>query len=304
MKPYRSFNDFSLETFGRKVVKYSLDGNFSCPNRDGTLASGGCIFCGSAGAGEFTSKGDLKAQIDFQKELLAKKWKDNLWIAYFQNFTNTYAPVEILKERFEPLLCEEGCVGLAVATRGDCLSKEILDYLEELSQRTFFWLELGLQSIHEKSIKFLRRGYSHQRFEESVAELKKRKIRTLVHVIFGIPTENKEEMLQTVQYVSDMNLWGIKIHNLYIQRDTDLYKLYEKNPFPLLEQEEYVDLVVKALEILPFGTVIHRLTGDPPRRLLIAPKWSTDKLNTLYQIEKNLKARNSRQGKKWKGEER
>ena len=297
---YLGFNEYFREVFGEKIVKYALDGGFTCPNRDGTLGREGCIFCGEEGSGEFTGQGNIKEQIAFQRELLRPKWGDARWIGYFQNFTNTYAPVEVLKQRFEPVLQEEGCVGLAIATRGDCLSTEVLDYLEDLSERCFLWVELGLQSIHEKIIAYLGRGYDHAQFDKSFQALQTRRINTLAHVIFGLPGESREDMLQTVYYVVKNRFWGIKIHSLYIQKDTRLYEEYRKHPFPLMTQEEYIEMVATALEYLPPNMVIHRLTGDPPRRLLVAPDWTTDKLNTIAQIRRLLRERNSKQGKLWK----
>lgn len=299
-KRYHTLNYELRKTFGNKVIKLSLDGSFTCPNRDGTIGHRGCIFCGEEGSGEFTSSRALsiEEQIKEQKKLLNNKWKTDRYIAYFQNFTNTYSTYEDLREKYYKALSQEGIVGLAVATRPDCLSDRILDLLEEINKKTYLWVELGLQSIHERSSNFIRRGYPLKVYDEAVEKLKKRNIRVVTHLIFGLPYESKEDILESVSYVANTNTWGVKLHMLYIQRGTDLYEYYLKNPFPILTRDEYISLVVDALELLPKDMVVHRVTGDGKKELLLEPRWTLDKLRVLSGIDRELKMRNSCQGKK------
>lgn len=297
-KRYRSFSYEMKNIFGAKIIKLSLDGGFTCPNRDGTIASEGCIFCGEEGSGEFAASRelDIKSQIESQKEMMSKKWKSGKYIAFFQNFTNTYSTYEDLKQKYNAAISEEGVVGLAIATRPDCLSEEVLDLLEEINQKTFLWVELGLQTIHEKTAKFIRRGYSLDCYDEAVAQLGKRNIKVVTHLIFGLPGESREECLSSVKHVAETNTWGIKFHLLYIQKETDIYEYYKKNPFKILSRDEYTSLVVDSIEQLPSDMVIHRLTGDGKRSLLVEPLWSTDKLRVLSGIDQELKKRDSYQG--------
>ncbi len=297
-KRYHSLNSHLKNIFGNKIIKLSFDGGFSCPNRDGTLGTRGCIFCGEEGSGEFAGSRhrSLKAQANEQKLLISKKNNSNMYIAYFQNFTNTYGDVEHLRGLYYEALSIEGVVGLAIATRPDCIDNNVLDLLSELNERTFLWIELGLQSIHESSSKFIRRGYDLEIYNKTIKNLTRRNIRYVTHLIIGLPEENKKMMLETVKYVADTNSWGIKLHSLYIQKETDLYSYYLKNPFRILTKEEYVDIIVDSLEILAPDIVIHRLTGDGKRELLYEPKWSLNKLGVLSSIDKELKNRNSYQG--------
>ncbi len=298
-KGYNTLNEELKKEFGGKVMKLSLDGGFTCPNRDGTVGTKGCIFCGEEGSGEFAGSRlvSIKEQVEEQKKLLSKKWDTDKYIIYFQNFTNTYGPIEKLKNLYYEAINIEGVVGLAIATRPDCLDKEVLDLLSKLNKETYLWVELGLQTIHVKSANFIRRGYPLSIYDEAIEELKKRNIKVVTHIILGLPGESKEEMLSTVRYVANTNTWGVKLHSLYIQRDTDLYEYYINNPFSIMSREEYVSLIVDALELLPKDMVIHRLTGDGKKELLHEPKWSLDKLRVLSLIEKKLKVRNSYQGK-------
>ncbi len=300
-KRYHTLNYELRKIFGQKVTKLSLDGGFTCPNRDGTLGNRGCIFCGEEGSGEFAGSRDLsiKEQIDEQKKLLSKKWDTDKYIAYFQNFTNTYSTCEDLKNKYYEALSHEEVVGLAIATRPDCLPEEVLNLLEELNERTYLWVELGLQTIHERSAKFIRRGYPLETYDKAVNELKKRGIRAVTHLIFGLPYESREDMIQSVKYVANTETWGVKFHLLYIQKETDLYYYYLKNPFPLLSRDEYISIVVDGLEHLPPDMVVHRVTGDGKKDLLYEPRWSLDKLRVLSGIDRELKNRNSYQGKKW-----
>ena len=298
-KRYHTFNYAMRKIFGNKVIKLSLDGGFTCPNRDGTIGSRGCIFCGEEGSGEFAGSRclSIKEQIEEQKEFMSGKWKTDKYIAYFQNFTNTYSSYQDLRYKYYEAISQEGIVGLAIATRPDCLSEEVLDLLGELNEKTFLWLELGLQTIHQGSANFIRRGYSLDLYQKAVKELKKRNIKVVTHLIFGLPNESKDHILESVKYVANTDTWGGKFHLLYIQKGTDLYDYYVKKPFPLMDRDEYIDLVVDALELLPKDMVVHRLTGDGKRDLLYAPRWSLDKLRVLTGIDKELKVRNSYQGK-------
>ena len=289
------------EIFGSKMIKLSLDGGFTCPNRDGTLASRGCIFCGEEGAGEFTASRalNIKEQIESQKELLSNKWKTDKYIAYFQNFTNTYSSCEDLRYKYNLAISQEGVEGLAIATRPDCLSGDVLNLLDELNQKTFLWIELGLQTIHGKTAKFIRRGYDLELYDRAVKELTKRNIKVVTHLILGFPGESKQEILDSVKYVASTNTWGIKLHLLYIQKGTDLYEYYRKSPFEILSMEEYISLVADSIEYLPPEMVIHRLTGDGKRSLLVEPQWSLNKRKVLSGIEQELKKRGTHQGTRY-----
>jgi uncharacterized protein len=235
-KRYHSL-DYELKNlFGTKTIKLSLDGGFTCPNRDGTVGNRGCIFCGEEGSGEFAGKRclSISEQIGNQKEFLSKKWPEGKYIAYFQNFTNTYSTCEDLRQKYEEAISLDDVSGLSIATRPDCLSLDILDLLEEFNRKTFLWVELGLQTIHEDTAKFIRRGYDLSVYENAVRELKKRNIRVVTHLIFGLPKESTKDILDSVKYVAKTNTWGIKFHLLYIQKGTDLYEYYKKKSFSYL----------------------------------------------------------------------
>ncbi|EOD01193.1 TIGR01212 family radical SAM protein [Caldisalinibacter kiritimatiensis] len=301
-KRYHSLNYELRKQFGQKVIKLSLDGGFTCPNRDGTIGRRGCLFCSEEGSGEFAAPRRLSItkQIKQQIEFLSPKWKTGKYIAYFQNFTNTYSTVEDLRRKYIEAISYKGVVGLAIATRPDCLPDDVLDLLEELSKKTYLWVELGLQSIHEKTAKLIRRGYDLSCFEEAVDKLRKRNINIVTHLILGLPNETREDILETVKYVAKKDIQGVKLHLLHILKNTDLCEYYYKHPFPLLSKEEYISLVVDALELLPPEMVIHRLTGDGAKDLLVGPRWSLHKLAVLSGIDKELKRRDSYQGKKVK----
>lgn len=297
-KRYLSLNYELRKTFGTKVIKLSLDGGFTCPNRDGTIGNRGCIFCGEEGSGEFTSsrKLSIKDQIESQKRFLSKKWSEGKYISFFQNFTNTYSTVKDLNKKYSEAISQNGVVGLAIATRPDCLSEEVLKLLEEFNKKTFLWVELGLQTIHGETAKFIRRGYELDCYEKAIIELNKRNIKVVTHLIFGLPNETNKDMLDSVKYISSTNTWGIKFHNLYIQEGTDLYNYYIKNPFHILSIDEYISLVVDSIELLPQNMVVHRLTGDGKKELLVEPRWTLNKLKVLSSIDKELKQRNTYQG--------
>ncbi|WP_315117213.1 TIGR01212 family radical SAM protein [uncultured Clostridium sp.] len=297
-KRYYSLNYFLREKFGCKVYKISLDAGFSCPNRDGKISSGGCVFCSARGSGDFA--GDrgysISRQFNDIKTLMQKKWKEGKYVAYFQAYTNTYASVSVLREKYEEALSHEGVVALAIATRPDCLGEEILDLLEELSRRTYLWVELGLQTVSDETAKIINRGYSLEVFEQALDNLRKRKIDVVVHSIFGLPKENKQDMLKTVKYLSSKDIQGIKFHLLHLMKGTPLVDLYEREEFRFLEKEEYIDIICEAIGLLRRDIVVHRLTGDAPRSLLIGPKWSLKKWEILNAIDNNLEERGICQG--------
>lgn len=297
-KRYHSLNYELRSVFDEKVIKLSLSGGFTCPNRDGTIGTKGCIFCSEEGSGEFAAPKDLKIQeqIIQQKEFLSPKWKTGKYIAYFQNYTNTYSDIDNLKNKYYEAIKSEDIVGLAIATRPDCLSEEILDLLEEISKKKYLWVELGLQTTNENTSKLIRRGYNLSVFDDVMKRLNRRKIKTLVHLIIGLPGENKEDILNSAKYISKYKPFGVKLHLLHILKDTDLYDYYIDNPFKLLTIDEYVSLVCDIIEILPPETVIHRLTGDGAKEKLIEPRWSLNKLLVLSKIDKELKVRDSYQG--------
>lgn len=297
-KRYNTLNRELKRIFGDKVMKLSLDAGFTCPNRDGTIGNKGCIFCGEEGSGEFAGSRliSISEQAKQQKDLLSRKWKGNKYIAYFQNFTNTYGDIDRLNRIYEEALHIEGVVGIAIATRPDCLNHKVLELLERLSSRTFLWVELGLQSIHRETERFIRRGYPLSVYAAALDQLMSRRIRVVTHLIIGLPNEDKHQILESVRYVADKHIWGIKLHSLYIQVDTDLYNYYINNPFKIMTKDEYVDIITEALALLPEDMVIHRVTGDGKKSLLHEPLWSADKLGVLSSIDKEMKLRNIWQG--------
>lgn len=297
-KNYNSLNYFLRQKFGEKVYKISLDAGFSCPNRDGKISTKGCIFCSPRGSGDFASRGNnISQQFEEGKKMMSKKWKEGKYIAYFQAFTNTYAPIERLKDIYEEALNIEGVIGIAIATRPDCLSTDVLELLSDINKRTYLWVELGLQTIHESTAALINRGYSLKIYDEAVSSLKQRKIDTVTHVILGLPGESKKDMLDTVRYVADSGVQGIKLHLLHLMKGTPMVENYENGELRLLGMEEYADIIVDALEMIPEDVVIHRLTGDSPRNLLIGPMWSLKKWEVLNLIDRRLKERETWQGR-------
>ena len=313
-KRYNTFNDELKRHFKQKVVKLSLDGGFTCPTRDNTKGSGGCIFCSQRGSGEFAGlfenieahadykleKINLDAQIKNQISLLSKKWNDVKYIAYFQNYTNTYEKPSYLNTLYQKALSVKDVVGLDIATRPDCLGDDVLEVLDYYNKKTYLIVELGLQSIHEKSEKFIRRGYDITVFEEAVEKLRKLNIQTVVHTIVGLPTEDKEDMLQTYRYLNNVDIQGVKIQQLNILKNTDLEKYYEKNKFSLMGADEYIEFVCDIIQILRDDIVIHRLTGDGAKDELIEPKWILNKRYVLNGIDKVMKQRNAHQGDRYR----
>ncbi len=298
-KRYYTFNEHLRERFGGKTFKVSLDAGFTCPNRDGTLGRGGCVYCSARGSGDFAGGQGLSIHDQFVEvtERMKKKWPKANYIAYFQAYTNTYASIDRLREVYEEALAEENVVGLSISTRPDCLPEDVLDYLEELNQRTYLWVELGLQSIHDRTMEAIGRGHDYAQFLKGLDQLRARGIRVCAHIILGLPGETKAEMLATAQAVAKLPLQGIKLHLLHVLKGTPLGVIYQREPFALLTKEEYVALVVDILEILPPEMVIHRLTGDGPPEELIGPLWSRKKWEVLNAIDTELERRDAWQGK-------
>lgn len=297
-KAFHSLNYELKKVFKEKIIKLSIDGNFTCPNRDGKISTDGCIFCSESGSGDFTSGRHLSIseQIQKQKDMLSSKWANGKYIAYFQNFTSTYDTIDSLKKKYEEALLCEDIVGIAIATRPDCIDSEILEYLSELNNKTFLWIELGLQSIHEKSSSFIRRGYELEVFETTFTALKNRDIKTVVHLISNLPTESEEDFLESVKYISKLKPWGVKIHLLHILKNTDLYNYYLNNPFNFMTADEYIAFICKSLSLLHPDIVIHRLTGDGKKEDLVAPTWPLNKRYVLNGIDKYLKENKLFQG--------
>lgn len=298
-KRYHTLNYEMRKIFGEKAIKLSINGGFTCPNRDGIIGTRGCLFCNEKGSGEFA--GDetksIEQQIMDQKKSLSKKWNTSSNIAYFQSYTNTYAPVDILRKRYYEALNCGNIKGIAIATRPDCINEDNIKLLKEINNKYFLWVELGLQTIHDDTSRIIRRGYDLSIFEKTLKLLNKHNIKTVVHLIVGLPTENKEQILESIKYISEKNIWGVKLHLMYVLKNTDLERYYYETNFKILEREEYVNIICDSLEILPPEVVIHRITGDGKKEELIAPRWSLDKLRLLSEIDRELKKRNSWQGK-------
>lgn len=288
---YYSLNTYLKDTFGQKVYKIALDGGFTCPNRDGTIGKGGCIFCSGSGSGDFAEnrKLSITQQIENGKRRVQAKVKEGKYIAYFQAFTNTYGEISDLRRVYEEAISHEDIVAVSIATRPDCLSQEVLDLLREVNQRKPVWIELGLQTIHEKTADYIRRGYPLEVYDDAVKRLKQIGISVITHVILGLPFETKQEMLQTVDYVGKSGGDGIKLQLLHVLKGTDLEKEYLSGKFEVLSMEEYVCLVAECVAILPQNMVIHRLTGDGDKKALIAPLWSGDKKRVLNAINAEIK---------------
>lgn len=285
---YYSFNRYLRERFGCKVYKISINGGFTCPNRDGTLGTGGCIFCSAGGSGDFAESPELSItqQIENGKKRVRKKIKSGKYIAYFQAFTNTYAPSEILRKKFTEAIDHPDIVMLSVATRPDCLPDEVVDLLKDLNEIKPVSVELGLQTIHEKSAEYIRRGYDLSCYDRAVSRLKAAGLNVVCHIILGLPGESKTDMLQSVDYACKSGIDGIKLQLLHVLRGTDLAKDYEAGKFEALSFEAYLDIIKSCVEIIPKDIVIHRLTGDGAKKDLIAPLWSADKKKILNAISR------------------
>lgn len=297
-KPYRSLNEYYREIFGRKTAKISLDGGFTCPNRDGTCGTRGCLFCSAGGSGDFAENAALSisTQIAQGKAQTAEKWKDPAYIAYFQAFTNTYAPVDELRQKYEEALSCDGIEGLSIATRADCLPEDVLDLLAELNRKTKLWVELGLQTADEASALRIRRGYPLAVFEKAVQDLAVRGISVVVHIILGLPGENRETLLHTIDCINRLPVQGIKLQLLHVLSDSDLADLYAAGTYTPLTKEAYIALIGDCIAHLREDIVIHRLTGDGDKNTLLAPLWSLRKRDVLNAIHKYFKEHNIKQG--------
>ncbi len=296
-KRYHTLNYYFKNRYGKKTFKVSLNGGFSCPNKKN--GKGGCIFCSRLGSGDFAGDvtKDLTTQFNEIKNIMEKKWPDSYYIGYFQANTNTFAPVEELKEKYETILSLPNVIGLNIATRSDAITNECYEYLSELSKKTNLIVELGLQTINEKTLQFINRGHDLANFEKAVKELQKRNIEVVVHIINGLPGETKEDMISTAKYLNKLKIDGIKIHMLHVIKDTNLYDYFKNNPFHLPTKEEYIDIVISQLEELSPEIVIHRITGDPKKEDLIEPSWLLKKFCVLNDIDKEMVRRDTYQGK-------
>lgn len=299
MQRYNDLSSYLKEKFGSRLLKLSIDGGFSCPNRKN--GKKGCKFCSENGSGEFTTKRkSITEQLNAQIKFLKDKDKYNGYIAYFQSYTNTFLPVEELRKMYYEAINFPNVKVLSIATRADCFNEEIYNLLEELNEKIEVWIELGLQSSNEKTRNNMNIGYSTETFENCVKRLKELNIKTIFHIIFGLPNETKIDYKNTIDYVNTKKPWGIKIHSLYIQNDCELYDEYLKNNFKVLTWDEYIDALIMAIENLDKDIIIHRLTGDGDKEKLVAPLWSKDKIKTIGEISKILKQRNSYQGINYK----
>lgn len=300
---YYTLDYYYKTKYGSKVFKVALNGNFTCPNRDGTISHNGCIFCSESGSGDFAGDKELPLNLQFEeiKNMLLKKWPKAKYIPYFQANTNTYGPIEKIKKLFnEAITLDKDIVSISIATRPDCINDETLKYLAELNKKLPVTIELGLQTIFDETALLINRGYKLNVFEETLNRLIDNNIDVVVHIINGLPNETKEMMLETVKYLNNFNIQGIKIHSLFILKNTKLAEMYLNNEFNILSMEEYVDITVEQLAIIRDDIVIHRINGDAPRSLLIEPLWSLKKLVVMNEIDKQMKIRNYYQGCKTK----
>ena len=298
-KPYYSLHAMLQERFHEKVYKLSLNGGMTCPNRDGTLGTRGCIFCSAGGSGDFAADRLLSVtrQIEQQKALITQKRPVHKFIAYFQAYTNTYAPVPYLEKLFQEAICHPDIVALSIGTRPDCLGDDVLDLLDRLNRIKPVWVELGLQTIHEDTARYIRRGYALDCFEKAVKDLRARSLEVIVHTILGLPGEDRERTLQTIRYLNGQPIQGIKLQLLHVLKGTDLALDYERGLFETLTMESYLTLLIACLERLSPDIVVHRLTGDGPKDLLIAPVWSSAKRTVLNELHRRMKLENTWQGR-------
>ena len=298
-KPYYSLHAMLQERFHEKVYKLSLNGGMTCPNRDGTLGTRGCIFCSAGGSGDFAADRLLSVtkQIEQQKALITQKRPVHKFIAYFQAYTNTYAPVPYLEKLFRETICHPDIVALSIGTRPDCLGDDVLDLLDRLNRIKPVWVELGLQTIHEDTARYIRRGYTLDCFEKTVKDLRARSLEVIVHTILGLPGEDRERTLQTIRYLNGQPIQGIKLQLLHVLKGTDLALDYERGLFETLTMESYLTLLIACLERLSPDIVVHRLTGDGPKDLLIAPVWSSAKRTVLNELHRRMKLENTWQGR-------
>lgn len=297
-KRYYTLDYYYKSKYKSKVAKINLDAGFTCPNIDGTCGVNGCIYCLN-GSSDNKKKLSLDEQFEEKKKIMQRKWEGCKLIGYFQSNTNTYAPLSILKEKYEHILKRDDVIGLNIATRADAISDEVLEYLKELNQKYDITIELGLQSSNDKTAKFINRGHDKKCFSDTVHKLRKYKISVVVHIINGLPYENKSDMLNTIRYINTLDIQGIKIHMLSVVKGTKLARIYQEKPFHILTMEEYIDIVCSQLELLNEEVVIHRLTGDPLKEVLIEPKWILKKRCVLNGIDKELVRRETYQGAKY-----
>ncbi len=298
-KRYHTLDYFYKNKFNSKVFKVSLNADFTCPNIDGKVGYGGCIYCSKSGSGEFAGnkEDNLEEQFINIRNMMLKKWPNAKYIGYFQAHTNTYAPVDELRKMHNIILKQDNVIGLSIATRPDAITAECLDYLDELNKKTYLTIELGLQTIKDETSKLINRCHSLECFQNMVEKLRQRNINVVVHIINGLPYETKEDMLNTVKYLNNLDIQGIKIHMLSILKDTALEKLYKEKPFKVLTKDEYIDIVISQLELLRPEIVIHRITGDPKIDDLIEPNWLIKKVSLINDIDKEMVKRNTYQGK-------
>lgn len=302
-KPYYSLDAYCKNTYGEKLYKIALNAGLTCPNRDGTLGNNGCIFCSAGGSGDFAvdrrNYPSVRAQLEAGRALFHHKKTGGRYIAYFQAYTNTYGPLPYLRQIYEEALTEPTVAGISIATRPDCISENILTLLVNIKKKfpdKFVWIELGLQTIHEETAHFIRRGYPLSTYDKCVNQLSEIAIPVITHVILGLPGETPDQVLQTITHLNAIGIWGIKLQLLHILRGTDLASLYEEGNYLPLTKEGYTALLIRCLEHLSPETVVHRLTGDGPRDLLLAPLWSLDKRDVLNTLHHTMKLRNARQG--------
>ncbi len=298
-KRYYTLNCYYKRVFGCKVFKVSLNPGFTCPNKDGKVGTGGCIYCSPSGSGDFAgnTNDDLMTQFNKVKEVMLHKWPNGKYIAYFQANSNTYGDLDKLKSTYEQFLNVPGVIGISIATRPDCFTNELYDYLEDLNKKTFLTIELGLQSSNDETLKYINRGHDLKCFDNCFKELQKRNIKVIVHIINGLPNETQEDMLNTVKYLNSLHIYGIKIHMLHIIKNTKLYSIYKEKPFHVLTEEEYIDTVIKQLELLDEDVIICRITGDPVKEDIVEPKWLVKKFIVLNNIDKEMVKRDTYQGK-------
>ena len=304
-KYYNTLNNYYRNRFGMKVFKIALNGDFTCPNRDGTISKAGCIFCSDHGSGEFGGNkiDSLEIQFNNIKQMMQNKWKDGKYIVYFQSFSNTYGPIAKLRKLYyDALNLDKDVIGLNIGTRPDCFNEEIYDLLSEINQKTYLTIELGLQSMHDTTLVSINRGHDLLTFVKTVKNLRKRNINVVVHIINGLPNETEEQMLETAEFLNTLDIQGVKIHMLYILKNTPLSRYYEEKPFPLLSMKEYVDITVKQLALINDNIIIHRITGDPERSELLEPKWTLKKFIVANEIDKLMRKTKIYQGMNYQGE--
>lgn len=305
-KRYHTYDYALRREFGEKVARVTLDGGFTCPNLDGTVGVGGCIYCSARGSGDFCAPRELSLPEQYEKTraVMERKWGKTPCLAYFQAFTNTYAPAAVLRAKYEEALSLDGVVGLCVSTRPDCLGDDVLDLLAEMNEKTHLTVEVGLQSVHDGTLRRIRRGHDYATFLRGYEALRRRGIRVVVHLINSLPGEDVPAMLETARQVGMLRPYGVKFHMLQILRGTDLAALYEKGEVPLLSREDYIDLVARQIELLPEETVVCRISGDSDEGALIAPLWTRKKFTVMNDVDKWFAAHDSRQGAAFAGTER